>query len=183
MLGQHLAVSGAGELTARIGVDDEGSLGVTLAQGHAQSGDRQWSIEDRTHGPTDHPPAAEIEDCDQIQPALAGKDARGIGDPDLVGTADSKALDTVRRDRSSMTAVGGSVTILGALPGKEAFGTHEPGDAIAPSWTTEHTSQARTAVGLTTASKLLADTGAQEAAFDLTRPGLFPPLFPVVIAA
>jgi hypothetical protein len=139
-------------------VDDEGSSRPTLAQGHAQSGDGQWSIEDRTHGPAKHPPAAEIEDCDQIQPALAGQDARGIGDPDLVGTTNAQALETVRRDRSSMTAVGGGVTILGALPGKEAFGPHEPGDAIAPSWTTEHPGQAGTAIGLTTASKLLPDS-------------------------
>jgi hypothetical protein len=137
--------------------DDEGPSRLTLAQGHAQSDDREWSIEDRTHGPADHPPAAEIQDCNQIQPALAGEDSGGIGDPDLVGTTNSEALETVRRDRSSMTAVGGGVTILGALPGKEAFGTHEPGDAIAPSWTTQDTGQARTAVGLTTTRELLTD--------------------------
>ena len=99
----------------------------------------------------------EIEDCDQIQPALAGENARGIGGPDLVGTTNSEALDTVRSDRSAMTAVGGGVTILGALPGEEAFRAHEPGNAIAPSGTTEHPDQARTAIGLTTASKLLPD--------------------------
>jgi hypothetical protein len=56
-----------------------------------------------------------------------------------------------------MTAVGGDVTILRALPGEEALGTHEPGDAIAPPRTTEHTGRARTALGLTTAGKLLPD--------------------------
>jgi hypothetical protein len=49
------------------------------------------------------------------------------------------------------------VTILRALPGEEALGTHEPGDAIAPPRTTEHTGRARTALGLTTAGKLLPD--------------------------
>jgi len=183
MLGQDLAVGGAGELTAPIGVDDESPSRLTLAQGHAHRGDREWSIEDRAHGPAEHLPAAQIEDCDQIQPALAGEDSGSIGDPDLVGTTDSEALETVRRDRSSMTAVGGGVTILGALPSKEGFGTHEPGDAIAPSGTTEHTGQVRTAIGLTTARKLLPNPSTKQAALELTRAGLFAPLLPVVIAA
>ena len=97
-----------------------------------------------------------------MEPALAGEDAGGIGHPDLVGTTDSEALETVRRDRSSVTAVGGGVTILGALPGKEAFGAHEPGDAIASAGTTEDTGQARTAIGLTTARELLPDPSAKK---------------------
>ncbi len=95
MLSQHLAVSGAGELTAPIEVDDKGSSRAPLSQRHAQSGDGEWGIEERTHGPADRPPAAEIEDCDQIQPALAGQDAGGIGDPNLVGTLDSEAWETI----------------------------------------------------------------------------------------
>ncbi len=80
----------AGELTAPIGVDDEGSSGLTLAQGHAQSGNREGSIKDRTHGPANHPPAAKVEHGDQIQPALAGEDTRGIGDPDLIAATSSR---------------------------------------------------------------------------------------------
>ncbi len=114
---------------------------------------------------------------------MAGQDAGGIGDPDLVGTLDSEAWETIGRDRSAVSAVGSGVTILRALPGKEAFGTHQPGDAIAPSGTTKHLSQARTAIGLTAARELLPDPSAEEAALDLTRPGLFASFFPVVIAA
>ncbi len=157
MLGQDLAVSGAGELTTPIGVNNEGSSGLTLPQGHAQGGDGEWGIEDRTHGPADHPPAADIEDCDQIQPALAGENAGGIGDPDLVGTTDFEALETVRCDRSTMAAIGGGVTILGALAGKEAFGTHEPGDAVTPPGATERTGESRAAISLTAARELLSD--------------------------
>ncbi len=36
------------------------------------------------------PPAANIEDCDQTEPALSGEDAGGIGDPDFIGTTDSE---------------------------------------------------------------------------------------------
>jgi hypothetical protein len=46
MLGRELTISGAGELAAAIGVEDERLSGPTLAQGHAQSGADQWSIED-----------------------------------------------------------------------------------------------------------------------------------------
>src|SRR5574338_398594 len=172
MLGQDLAISGTGELTAAIGVDDESFSGLTLAQGHAQSGDHEGSIEDRTHGPANHSPAAQIQDCDQIQPALAGEDARGIGHPDLIGATHPEALESVRRDRSAMAAVSCGVTILRALPRKEALGTHQSGDPVASSWTTEHLRQARTAIGLPTACKLLPDPGTQIGAFHLPRSGL-----------
>ena len=86
MPGQDLAISGAGELTAPIGVKDEGSAGRTLAQSHVERGDREWGIEGRTHGPAHDPPAAKVQDCDQIEPALAGEHAGGIADPDLIGT-------------------------------------------------------------------------------------------------
>ena len=69
-------------------------------------------------------------------PARPSEHADAIGDPDLVGMTNSEAFDTVQRDRFSVAAVGGGVTILGALPCKESFGTHAPGYAIAPSVTT-----------------------------------------------
>jgi hypothetical protein len=56
VLGQHLAVSRAGELGATIRVDDEWASGPTLAEGHAEGGDDQRGIEDLAHGPADHPP-------------------------------------------------------------------------------------------------------------------------------
>jgi len=86
----------------------------------------------------EHAPAAEIEDGDQIEPALAGEDAGGIGDPDLVGAFYREAWKPIGSNGSAMAAVGGSVAILGTLPGKEVFGPHEPGDAIAPPGTTKH---------------------------------------------
>jgi hypothetical protein len=41
-----------------------------------------------------------------------------------------EASETVARDRSAMTAVGRSVAILRALPGKEVFLAHESGNRI-----------------------------------------------------
>ena len=183
MLSQHQAVGRAGELTAAIGVDDEGSSRAPLSQRHAQSRDRERSIEDGTHRPADDAPAAKIQHGDQIEPALASQDARGIGSPDLVGTLHSEALETMGRDRSTMAAVGGGVTILGALPGKEAFGPHEPGDAIAPAWATKHLSQPRAAVSLATARELLPDSGTQVDRLLLPGARLAASFFPVVIAA
>ena len=62
--------------------------GVALHKRHAQGGDDEARIEDLVHGPTDDAPGADIQDGDEIQPALAGEDAGGIGDPDLIGPAD-----------------------------------------------------------------------------------------------
>ena len=84
MLRQDLTVSRAGELTPTIGVKDEPGSGAALTYRHAQGRDGQWSIQARTHGPTDHPPAKDIQDGDQIKPALAGQHTGGIGRPDLV---------------------------------------------------------------------------------------------------
>ncbi len=116
-----------------------------------------------------------------MKPALAGKHAGGIGGPDLIETSDHEVSHAVSCDRSTMAAVGGGVAILGALPGKEAFLAHEPGDAVTPSWTTA--GQSRTAISLATAGELLPDAGTQVDGLGLPRPRLTPSLFPVVIAA
>jgi hypothetical protein len=79
VLGQDVPISRAGKLGSTIRVDDEGSSGATLAEGHAQGGDDQRGIEDWAHRPADDAPGEEIQDCDQIQPALAGEDAGGVG--------------------------------------------------------------------------------------------------------
>jgi hypothetical protein len=70
VLGQDLPVSRAGKLGSTIRVDDEGSCGATLAEGHAQGSDDQRGIEDWTHRPADDAPGEEIQDCDQIQTSL-----------------------------------------------------------------------------------------------------------------
>ncbi len=56
-----------------------------------------------------------------------------------------------------MAAVSGSGSILGALPSVESLLAHEPGDAVASSWTTQGMSDSRATVGLAAASKLLPD--------------------------
>jgi hypothetical protein len=110
-----------------------------------------------THGPADDAATKDIQDGNEIEPALAGEHAGGITDPELVGSSDEKASHPVGRDRSAVATIGRGMSILGALPGKDALLAHEPGNAVASSWTTEHTGQARTAVGLTTARELLPD--------------------------
>lgn len=157
--------------------------GCRWRESHAQSVDGERSIEDRTHGPADDPPAAEVQNGDQIQPALAGQEAGRIGDPDLVRTLDHETWERIGCDRSAMAAVGGGVAILGALPRQEAFGTHEPGDAVTPSWAAEHAGESRAAISLATAGEFLPDAGPQVDRLGLPRPRLSPSLFPVVIAA
>ncbi len=96
MLGQDLAIGGAGELAAAIGVEDEGASGSALGEGHAQGRADQWCIEDGAHGPANDASAKDIEHGDQIEPALAAEHAGGITAPELIGPS-----------------------ILGALPGED----------------------------------------------------------------
>ena len=81
-----------------------------------------------------------------------------------------------------MTAVCGAGAIFGALPREEPLQTHEPGDAIAPSRAAQHTCQSRTAVGLTTAHKFLANALAQPGVLHLARPRVTRTLDPIIIA-
>jgi hypothetical protein len=107
--------------------------------------------------PCDNPAGEQIQNRDQIQPALTGEHASGIGGPDLIKPLHGETSKVVRGDGSAVAAVSGSGTILRALPGEEPFQAHKPSDAVAPSWTTKGMSQPRAAIGLTAASKLLSD--------------------------
>ncbi len=140
MLGQDLTVSGAGELSTAMGVEDKSFSGATLAKGHAQCGDDQSGIEDLAHGPADDLPSEDIQDRDKIQPALSSEDCGGIADPDLIGASNGEVPQSVRRDGSAVTTVGGGRSIFGALPGEDPLQAHEPGNAVAPSRTTQRMS-------------------------------------------
>ena len=72
VLGQELPVSGASKLRSAVGVDDESAGGAALEQRHAQGGHHQTGIEDLMHGPADDAAGAEIENGDEVEPALAG---------------------------------------------------------------------------------------------------------------
>src|SRR4029450_3266860 len=120
---------------------------------------------------------------DQIQPALSSEDCGGIADPDLIGASNGEVVQSVRRNGSTMAAVGGGWSIFGALPGEDPLQTHEGRNAIASSRRTQHRSQSRAAVSLATASKFLSDALAQADVFQLARSGLATPLSPVVVTA
>src|SRR2546428_9008860 len=113
VLDQDLPISSAGELGSTIGVDDERFDRATLSERHAQSGDDKGSIEDLMHSPADHTPREDIEDGNEVQPALAGEDAGGIGNPDLIGSLHLEVSHAVGRDGSTVTTVCGSGTIFG----------------------------------------------------------------------
>lgn len=157
VLSEELAVRGTGELGAAIGVEDETGLGPSLEKCHAQSGHDETGIEDLMHGPADDAPSPDIENGDEIKPALAGKNASSVGHPDLIRPPDRKVLDAVRRDWSAVAAVRGPGSILGALTSKDSFQTHQPSDAITPTRTAQGSSDPWAAIGVTAASKLLVD--------------------------
>ena len=87
MLGQDLSVSRAVELSTALGVEDKSLRGTTSAKSHAQSSDGEGGVEDLAHGPANYSPGEDIEDRDEIQPALSGEDGSGIADPDLIGAS------------------------------------------------------------------------------------------------
>lgn len=153
VLGEDLAVSRAGKLGASIRVDDKSSSGATLTKRHAQGGDHETGIEDLVHDPVDHPPGANVQDGDEVQPTLAGEDAGGIGDPDLIRSSDGEVLQAVWRNRPAVAAVGRPRSIFRALPCEDALQTHETSNAVAPAGAAQRACQPWTAVGLTTAGK------------------------------
>jgi hypothetical protein len=183
MLGEEMLVCATGELAAAIGVDDELGARPSLEEGHAQGSTDEASVEALMHGPTDHPAGAEIEDGDQIQPALASQDAGRIGHPDLIWTTHDQALETVGSDRSTVPAVGRAHAIFGALPGEEPLGAHEPGNAIAPPGAAQRMGEPRTAVGLVATGELVPDTLVQTSGLHLPRARLASEPHPIVITA
>jgi hypothetical protein len=68
---------------------------ASLQKCHAQSSDDEAGIKDLVHGPADDAPSPDIQDGDEIEPALPGKDAGGIGDPGLIGSANGELWEPV----------------------------------------------------------------------------------------
>ncbi len=106
------------------------------------------------HGPANDAPSPEIQDGDEIEPALAGEDAGGISGPGLIGPVDGEVWEPVGCDRSAVLAVGCLRSVFGALPGEDPFLAHETSNAIASPGATQGAGQSRTAIGLATAGKL-----------------------------
>ena len=183
VLSQDLPVSGAGELHAAIRVDDKGCFGTALQKCHAQSGYDEAGVKDLVHRPADDAPSPDIEDGDEIEPALGGEDAGGIGHPGLIGSVNGEVWKPVGCDRSAVLAVGCPGSVFGALPGKDPLRAHETSDAIAPAGATQSLRQSWTAIGLATAGKLLANALAEMDVFQLARAGSAPAFGPLVIAA
>src|SRR5207244_13187485 len=131
----------AGEVGVGVRGEHGGGSGTPVALRHGEGREGQWGVEDLAHGPADHSTAKDIQDGDQIEPALAGEHTGGIGRPDLVKLLHGKIAHTIRRDRSAVAAVGRGDAILGALPSEDALLSHEPSNAVTPSRTTKRMSE------------------------------------------
>src|SRR5437899_6902847 len=73
--------------------------------------------------------------------------------------------------------------LLRALSGKDTLYAHESSDAVAPSWTAQHLSQARAAIGFATTRELLTDAFAQAGVLQLAWSRATTTLNPIVIAS
>src|SRR5438874_10128236 len=162
---------------------DELRIRTALTQRHAQGRDGQWSIQAGTHGPANNAPAEDVQDRDQIQPALASDHPRRIADPGLIATRYPQIGQTIRSNRSPMATIRRCHPILGTAPGKEPFCAHEPGDAVALPRTTQGMGQSWAAISLSAARELLLDASAQARVLERARARLCPPLPPVVVTA
>src|SRR5437870_9281002 len=108
-------------MPSTIGMKEEIRRRTALTQRQTQGRDDQWSIQARTHGPADNPPAKDVQDRDQIQPALASEHPRRIADPGLIATPYPQIWQTIRSNRSTMATIRRCHPILGTAPGKEPF--------------------------------------------------------------
>src|SRR5207248_9816821 len=89
-------------------------------------GDNQSRIENSMHGPADDLAAEQIQYSNQVEPALSGEDASSIGNPDLIGAPNAKTTDAVRRNRSTVTALGRGMPLFAALSRADPVHWHLP---------------------------------------------------------
>ena len=70
-------------LRALIRMYDDGRFRLA-PHSHDEGVHNQFLRKRWTHGPTDHSARVEIDDDDQVQPALPRPDVRDVGDPDAI---------------------------------------------------------------------------------------------------
>src|SRR5437762_13247226 len=100
------------------------------------------------HGPTDNPAGEQIQDRNQIQPALSCEHASGMGGPYLIKSLHGETSEPIRGNGSAVAAVSGSGSLLRALPSVESVLADEPDDAVQYSWNTSGMIDARATVVL-----------------------------------
>jgi hypothetical protein len=84
------------------------------------------------HGPTDDFAGEQVEDHDQVKPALAGRDIGDIGEPDLIGPVGDKGpVEQVLRHGEGMLAVGRADAKAARRPRPDAVLAHDPCDPLA----------------------------------------------------
>ena len=118
-------------------MDRQGGVGLRPCGGRRAG---QWSVEDGAHGPAQYTSTKDIQNRDQIEPALRGEHAGGITHPDSIALLHIEVLNTVGCDGAAMATVGRSDSILGSLSSKEVLLAHEAGDPISPSGTAQRMS-------------------------------------------
>ncbi len=98
---------------------------------HAERADGEFRAHVISHGPADHFAGEQVEDHGQVEPALAGRDIRDIGQPDLIGAVGNKVLvQHVFRHGQGMLAVGCADPIAPRRSRPNAVLAHEPCDPL-----------------------------------------------------
>ena len=79
VFGEHLTISGTGKLHSPIRVHDQPRRRLPPAERHPQRGNGHGRIQNRAHGPAQHPARVSIQHRDDIKPALPREGVRRKG--------------------------------------------------------------------------------------------------------
>src|SRR2546425_726454 len=131
VLRQHPLVVAAGVLTAPIRMMQQAPRGTTASQRHPEGVEGEVVRDALAHRPADGEARAEIEDHRQVEPALARRDVRDVGDPRLIRLCPLELpRQDVGRDGERVSRVGRHPE-LPAAPGGEPADPHQARHALA----------------------------------------------------
>tara|TARA_R110002051_G_scaffold16182_2_gene48950 strand:+ start:5994 stop:6335 length:342 start_codon:yes stop_codon:yes gene_type:complete len=74
-----------GILYLAVGVVDQAGRRPLAFDGHVEGVERDFGVQGLAHGPADDLAGVHVEDGDEVELALAGRDVGQVGDPYLVG--------------------------------------------------------------------------------------------------
>src|SRR5215212_8286380 len=153
-------------LAAVVGVADQAGWWLSLADGHLQGVQDQFSAQVVGHRPANDPTRERVQDHGEVQPALVGALLGNVGDPELIGTGRCEpALDEIWCRRRGGIAPG-QPTTPPTVDALQAVLAHDAGDAFAADMDAQAQAQlgvdAWGAVGATAAVMDLADLFAEQ---------------------
>src|SRR5689334_7590892 len=119
-------------LTPAIRMVEQAAGGLAARESHGERVDSELAGYPRARRPADHAPREQVEDDDQVEPALERPQIRDVADPDRVrGCRRELPIEDIGGDGPRVLRIRRHAEPpLGA--GAQALRLHQPGDALAP---------------------------------------------------